>query len=307
MNTHNTPAPSYPYPISTMAAPVAPAFKAVSYHINVAAGDSAIHVLEGPRTATDATIACHAAVLIDGGQQTGVTGTPLQSTITKLQLHYGRFRFDSVVITHWDTDHFTGIVNLLRQGFRTRYAAAANPKPSADDVEGWRSPFLKYDQAGEPLSTLYAPYWGKDEMPSKLGKNNRHATEFTAQRTMGGYILDVTFNKDPLLVAKNVCNLCCTPKAYIGRELFSGKALGNKFGSPQALRRAYNDLDHPLSPSPGLFCIGGDTVTIIPPDKPNAASPMKDTPDGTVFLIPIPKSSAPPCTVLLRSLTYQAH
>lgn len=288
-----------------MAAPVAPPFTVASHHINVAAGDSAIHVLEGPRTATDTIIVCHAAVLIDGGVQTGAE-TPLQCTITKLQDYYGPFQFDSVVITHWDTDHFTGIVNLLCQDFRQRYEAT-NPKPSATDVEGWRSEFLKYDQAHGPLSTLYAPYWGTDGMPSKLTKNNNHAEAFQAQKTPEGYVLDVTFRKTPRLVAKNVCKLCCTPDKYIGRELFSGESLGNTFGSPQALRTAYNNLGHSLSPSPGLFCIGGDTVTIVPSAKSNAASSMKDTPVGTVFFTPIPKSSARPRTLLLPSLTYQAH
>lgn len=287
---------------------MAPALNVVSYHINVAAGDSAIHVLEGPKSDTDTTIICHHAVLIDGGRQCSATGTPLQATIAKLQTHYGVFQFDAIVITHWDTDHFAGIVNLLCRGFSAQYNNAATPKPSDKDVMGWKSRYLKYGPGGELLSTLYAPYWADKggTVPGNLFGNKEPAGKLIARKAPGGYVIDVALGLMPPLVAMNVCNLCCSSSKYIGRELFSGASLGSGFGSPNALRLAYNKLNIPLSVSPGLFIIGGNTTSIIQkPNKTNMAFQIMHTPDGRVFLIP---SQIPPFpTLLLRSLTYPAH
>lgn len=270
-----------------MATPVPPPFNAVSYHINVAAGDAAIHVLEGPKSATDKTITCHHAVLIDGGVHDSKE-TPLLSAINKLQKHYGEFKFDAIVITHWDADHSFGIVNLLRTGFDKQYITAPAPKPSTAQMSEFRSQYLKYRADGKPLSTLYAPYWGGPggKLPSRLRKNKAHSKYLTARKYSKGYVLDVDCG---IFEVKTVCHLCCTTDKYIGRELFSGASLGSVFGSPKALRVAYNDLKIPLSRSPGLFIIGGDTVTIAA--KPNTASPMTDALDGRVlFLIPLPRS-----------------
>lgn len=267
-----------------------PARNIVSYHINVGAGDSAIHILEGPKSATDKTITCYRAVLVDGGRIRAES--PLQHTIKTLETRYGPFQFDAIVVTHWDADHYGGIADLLCKDF----VAALNGAPGQPTAAGanlLRSRYLKYKD-GKCCSTLYAPYWGGKaiggvKMNSLVNAKNGHYRFFGARKVSDEFVLDVSFGPvgGGWYTAENVCKLCCHVSQYIGRELFTNLP-GAAFDSPKSLRLAYNELEAAEQWSPGLFCIGGDGVPIAK----QVGKKMKDKvggghePDGQSFFFP---------------------
>lgn len=88
-----------------------------SYHINVGLGDSAIHVLS--QAAGNKQIA-KSAVLIDGGLARDAATRNIAKTIENIEEFYSNLgptkplKFRSIVITHWDADHWRGINRLLQ-------------------------------------------------------------------------------------------------------------------------------------------------------------------------------------------------
>jgi hypothetical protein len=119
-----------------------------TFQITVKVGDSSIHLLVD--TAVNPPM-IYSAVLIDGGRTTksllsiveiiGVINEP-----SRYQFADNRFfenpglttkslRFDSIVITHWDVDHYEGVIKLLEEGFKSM---PTNPA---------RNFFCKYDNS----------------------------------------------------------------------------------------------------------------------------------------------------------------
>ncbi|KAL0631498.1 hypothetical protein Q9L58_009635 [Maublancomyces gigas] len=235
-----------------------------SYHINIGTGDSAIHVLENQTTGKDPKGYLH-AVLVDGGLQ--AASTVLKSAIELISKNYlkdGVIKFDAIVVTHWDTDHYQGIVKLLQDDFRDQLKA--NDKL---DKKTLRSTYMKYDK-DDCLTTFYAPYWGNTDAkgikgPFKgLGCNDKGPIA----------LLNIELNaKDSVL---GVCKLCYCAEGdngYLGRELFTTSVCGQgPFTSPLALREAYNLLNGAEKSLPGLFCIGGDEKEILKGGTPESGS-----------------------------------
>ena len=121
-------------------------FRVDSFHLNVATGDGAIHLLVGLQHNGGSPVV-HRAVLIDGGY--GKTLNDIISLIKYIQSKYhfppmvSTLKFDSVVITHWDADHCNGVVALIE---------------SSLVIKKWCE-YFKYDSSGAPETVLYAPYW----------------------------------------------------------------------------------------------------------------------------------------------------
>ena len=173
-------------------------------HLNVGVGDCSIvckyELLSGDDTGPNRML--KSAVIIDGGFQSaaGVIKkciTQQLGGLYNLTEMGGSVKFDSVVITHWDRDHWGGVLNLivadliaqLKQTVDMVVAAAtaaagarglteeqiqkiesqvvaANTAPNfnATDptVPRIQSSYFKYDGppgTGKPLTTLYVPYW----------------------------------------------------------------------------------------------------------------------------------------------------
>ncbi|KAI1161146.1 hypothetical protein F5B18DRAFT_674876 [Nemania serpens] len=82
-----------------------------SYFLNVENGDSAVHVLYSN---TGGLFKFEAAVLIDGGQAR--FADPVHQFLVDLRDTYYEFRLTAVVITHWDNDHYGGIMTSLQNG-----------------------------------------------------------------------------------------------------------------------------------------------------------------------------------------------
>jgi len=130
-----------------------------SYHFNVRQGDGAIHLLsEKAPAATKAKIV--GASLIDAGTGNSGEGSDNIESMeyfihegykkhyegTVDEPHY--IQFDSIVITHWDADHFAGIVSLIQRDIQARwdkhYAAIPNtPYPPAIKITGEEKAFAK--------------------------------------------------------------------------------------------------------------------------------------------------------------------
>ena len=181
-----------------MAAP--PTYAIDSLHINVGQGDSAIHLLvkqpEKPGEKPTVIRAC----LIDGG--TAGALQKIKGTVRLVKDRYslpshnkGEFmQFDSVVITHWDQDHYSGIESLIKEDFTNKYEALkrakkkrvefGTEKEAEDDNKDFNEklktelntnacqcPYFRYnDTTKAPETTLYAPYWAESAAESVDGK-----------------------------------------------------------------------------------------------------------------------------------------
>jgi len=94
-----------------------------SYHINVGAGDAAIHLLikyEGGafdgHTYVGGTTTVLKAVMIDAGDLRHNVPDNVAATMTKLSTDYsiaGGLKLDAVIVTHWDSDHYKNLIQLI--------------------------------------------------------------------------------------------------------------------------------------------------------------------------------------------------
>jgi hypothetical protein len=103
--------------------------KVHTYHINIDVGDSAIHLLIDEAIVPPSILR---AVLIDGGVPGVVACNQIKSVIRRIEARYSfdpngqpdpthrSLRFDSVVITHWDRDHYGGVIALLLDGYQNQ-------------------------------------------------------------------------------------------------------------------------------------------------------------------------------------------
>ncbi|OCT52851.1 hypothetical protein CLCR_09415 [Cladophialophora carrionii] len=90
-----------------------------SFHVNVGSGDGAIHILSSPLQNGGRKV--ERAFFIDGGRTTAKAYINL--TIARIQENFfcpnpyddGSFlMFDAFVITHWDGDHYDGVIAFLK-------------------------------------------------------------------------------------------------------------------------------------------------------------------------------------------------
>ena len=110
--------------------------KVHTYHINIDVGDSAIHLLVDEAIVPLPRI--QRAVLIDGGLPGVVACNQIKTVIGLIEARYSfdphgqpdplnrSLRFDSVVITHWDKDHYGGVIALLLDGYQNQLDNDAN-------------------------------------------------------------------------------------------------------------------------------------------------------------------------------------
>ena len=108
-------------------------YRVDSLYINVGVGDSAIQLLVDPQAMIAGKPIVKRACLIDGGQRVNGRDQDSHHTIRNLKSNYhlssdhepgespAIIRFDSVVITHWDGDHFGGIAELLQWDFMQQW------------------------------------------------------------------------------------------------------------------------------------------------------------------------------------------
>ncbi|KAK6338299.1 hypothetical protein TWF730_002363 [Orbilia blumenaviensis] len=133
-----------------------------SFHISIGVGDCAIHLLLSNTKNAKPTVL--QAILIDGGLSKAPSNlAKITQAISWIEQKYtlgtvncsdGKLRFDSVMVSHWDQDHYQGIIGLLQADIETQAAAS----PSTNVAQLRLSTYLNYDSSGDPLSIFYAPY-----------------------------------------------------------------------------------------------------------------------------------------------------
>jgi hypothetical protein len=221
-----------------------------SLHVSVREGDCAIHLLVDD---TGSRPQVKAAVLMDGGmthdvRDSGVPTTsvtlqdpPLQQTMDWINRNYtcdgGKLMFDTIVITHWDGDHYNGITEALKN------AAVASIGPA-------NIPWLKWGPAQQPETRLYCPALGfpADKYRTVNGRvsvkyGNNQFYEFALYRQ-----------------ATNTA-----PWPVLGVELFQNRALDvghQRLLSPSELIQAHGNLQ------PGLYCVAVSKLSLGRPTLP---------------------------------------
>ena len=159
-------------------------YRVDSFHVNIEAGDAAIHILSsGPGTTKKRVV--QRAIFIDGG--TSHNHRPRQNVFTTIAFIEYVFQcqgelntnglpsliFDAFIVTHWDADHFEGVLEYLKADIQFKV-----------DSDGWdpaktplglsRAWYTKDATTGRltPRSWFYAPYWIDDSIRSKLRSLN---------------------------------------------------------------------------------------------------------------------------------------
>jgi hypothetical protein len=143
-----------------------------SVQLNVDSGDSGIHHLIADASPSKV----HKSILIDGG--TGAKGSEAivnylnhllaQSVFTRVD-NQPIYKFDSIVATHWDSDHYKGISKILsedlhRQIKDKKYKTALEIFNAAECGE-LQSSYTCYAAlenkpgTSRPVSSFFAPYW----------------------------------------------------------------------------------------------------------------------------------------------------
>lgn len=236
-----------------------------SFHIAVGQGDAAIHLLiEVPADPTVKPTVI-SATLIDGGPEMGRGLRSIQTTMKiiakKYELGAKGLLFDSIVITHWDEDHYQGVVELIESDVAAQLAGA-NP-PTLDTI---CISFMKYGAAGrsDPQTVLYAPYWTVSKQNSKSAKFRNQKTSLTRMDFKHG-----------TKWADKICQL--NTGDFRGTNFLTNAALTSK--TPEAVTSPEDlyDANPPAAGHPAIFCVGTnrmvmgpDTVNIV--DKLNTYS-----------------------------------
>lgn len=258
---------------------MAPKWDVHSYHYSVGAGDAAIHLL------VDASLSppkVKGAVLLDGGRAVGFP--ILKEGIRRLSSQYNcgtdktgkplPLQFNSIVISHWDDDHYGGIVKLLRSDFQ---ANAGCGTPTKD----LRSSYCIYDVSREPMTTLYAPYWlqassstrkpAKQKAYERPGQWTQYQDAATKQQYVNMCIGKIANGKDWV---HKVAKLCAETGygsgdiqvGMLGRNFFynggDGMQLRSEKDPAQITDVATLINEMTLPNQPGLFCIGADSMLV---------------------------------------------
>ncbi|KAF5644976.1 transcriptional activator srcap [Fusarium tjaetaba] len=222
-------------------------------------GDSAIHLLiKEPSEVVW-------AMLVDGGDSGGeekIRDTMAwieQSTKYNIyQKTQPRLQFDAVVITHWDKDHWTGVLNLMKQAYEKQPLER-------------KLPFFKYDEEtmgdASPLTIIYCP---------EEGFLSKSTLRFDPKPPNANPVdVNFRFGKNEILRA---CRLRMEPKkvptqgpvsTLLGTNLITGKDIEpisnvQNINSPRALLLA----NPPDQRQPGIYIIGVST-RVFGPLPPN--------------------------------------
>ncbi|KAF3920981.1 hypothetical protein ABW20_dc0103144 [Dactylellina cionopaga] len=147
-------------------------YRVHSFHLNINEGDSAVHLLVDGTDEDENQWKILKAVLIDGGRPkfAYVIRDFRYYVNNQLNTKYiGGFQsFDAIVITHWDGDHYQGVLSLLESDIQTQIDNYVfnNPNNITDETTFQtllnnytiRSSFIKYGLNG-PLTNIYLPYF----------------------------------------------------------------------------------------------------------------------------------------------------
>ncbi|KAF2498801.1 hypothetical protein BU16DRAFT_579855 [Lophium mytilinum] len=233
-----------------------------SFFINVEAGDAAIHLLVEASPPTSIGVIQH-AVLVDGGKD-GYVEEDLKATILNIETLYSKgqlngahiqLRFDAIVVSHWDGDHFRGSMGVIAEDAAAQY----REKKGKGVVE---SKYMKYDPQkaqGDPLRLQTVFYRPKTETNKS---DMKYAFEDTDEET-GFLKITGSFKHGDGMIEEEfttnaICNVC-TGTGCLGKDLFTGKGLAGT-----AKWDEIDTLEKLLSQSTALKPVAGVTQNGYP-------------------------------------------
>lgn len=223
-----------------------------SFHIAVGQGDAAIHLLVDVPADPTVKPTVISATLIDGGQEIGRGLKGIQNTMKiiakKYTLDPKGLRFDSIVITHWDEDHYQGIVELIESDVTTQLAGSSPPTLETICIS-----FMKYGDGGrsDPQTVLYAPYW-------TVTRQNSKSAKFRNQKTSPAR-MDF---KHGSKWAEKICQLNFGD--FRGTDFLTNVALTSKTPQEVTSPEALYDANPPAAGHPAIFCVGTNRLVLGP-------------------------------------------
>lgn len=201
-----------------------------SFHINVGAGDSAIHIrAKASFTQPTPTYEYDRVVLIDGGDGNDAGCNRMQELLSGLPSLYTNkpvarmLPLDAIVVTHWDTDHWKGIQDLMKK----------------NQGKDGKIPFLKPKDKG--LTTIYAP---DGNFPNKC--------EFTVEQG------------DPFTITLGNSKKCAKfyhGRTLIGADFFEDFVPGKKTLPKGGAKGLYSTKGNGYK-KPAMFCVGCNNLTV---------------------------------------------
>jgi hypothetical protein len=265
-----------------------PVYRVDSFHVNVLAGDAAFHVLLQIVPEQDEPSVL-SAVIFDGGHNrfhgpTGSVGN-LKTTLTTMQSMYRwqgsldnewgdltRVRFDAMVISHWDEDHFLGILECIQEALDHDY-------PDEENLLKGQVSIFRYvtsDDQINPRTRVYSPNWVGVKVPVGGKKQASPKTLYFVRTTIPEEVdllniyshrINNVAHRNSDMKANGVAWNYEGPKNVLGVDFFTGKSILKPApGQPSVLKpSAIKNVQAIISSTridnyqngnkPGLFCI----------------------------------------------------
>ena len=239
-----------------------------SYHLNIDAGDSAIHVLVETRPVEPKEIP-HKIVLVDAGFESyGEFWVDYHRRYLNQRYHgeaTGLINFDAIVITHWDSDHVGGVLGLFSNDIQTQWNAIPDSgSDKGNKAVEWKSFFEDYRPTFCAADThIYVPYWTTANTKTTLNLDKALPTppRRWSLDDASNLLLNEKnpYNKKQIVTSKAIAKVHWTPDTLLGYDFFRGeKAILNShhahWTDPEKVSKAL-----PLGP-PAMFCVMADTM-----------------------------------------------
>ncbi|KAF3187984.1 hypothetical protein TWF788_001448 [Orbilia oligospora] len=148
--------------------------KVLSYHINIDEGDSAVHLLVEFKGNNKKYVM--RSVLVDGGKYSH-GGEQLYNFITEMRkpasgLKWDNAGFDTIIVTHWDDDHWGGLVYTLQQDIIDQVGTTTftSLKEAESKIRSTYSR-ITFTEGGQPATYIYMPYELAEDSATGGAKN----------------------------------------------------------------------------------------------------------------------------------------
>ncbi|KAM3513554.1 hypothetical protein MY11210_002841 [Beauveria gryllotalpidicola] len=255
-----------------------PSYEFHSFHINIGVGDGSIHLLVDVSTASTINTKGKIiqAIFIDGGLGAHVSYNQIKKTIDCIKNEYevdaadnGELKFDSIIVTHWDADHYAGMVQWLQKGLSKGFKDAGN------DITKAKVPFLRYSN-NTPATVMYAPYWVDEKVKEGPCRSLQASPEMGRNRKPVGVTGDGQCWMTLKPVEKNpktnkefaraqwpkILCLKTGAKNVLGMNFLNGQMPSTndpvKLNSPQKILNENN----PGENKPGMYCVAINNVVL---------------------------------------------
>ncbi|KAF3117427.1 hypothetical protein TWF103_006171 [Orbilia oligospora] len=146
--------------------------KVLSYHINIDEGDSAVHLLVEIKGKNKYVMR---SVLVDGGKYDH-GGEQLYNFITEMRkpasgLKWDNAGFDTIIVTHWDDDHWGGLVYTLQQDIIDQVGSTFTSLKEAESKIRSAYSRITFTEGGQPATYIYMPYELAEDSATGGAKN----------------------------------------------------------------------------------------------------------------------------------------